>query len=131
MATLPVVRDYMDDHVHTLPPDMDMRAAVRFLLENRVTGAPVVDEEGTLLGIVTEKDCLRLLTHGVDNDVPRGVVADFMTTEVISIPPTMDVYYAAGIFTANHFRRLPVVLDGRLVGAITRYDLLRVIDKRL
>jgi CBS domain-containing protein len=54
-------------------------------------------------------------------------VAEYMTTDVVTVPPTVDIYYVAGIFLKNEFRRLPVVEDGKIVGAITRYDLLRVI----
>jgi CBS domain-containing protein len=109
-----------------------MLEAVDFLLDNKVTGAAVVDPTGLVVGIVTAKDCLRLLTTGIDGEIPNdGTVADFMTTEVVTIPPDMDVYYVAGIFLANTFRRLPVVENGRLVGAITRYDILRVIQTQL
>ncbi len=50
-----------------------------------------------------------------------------MTTDVVTVPPTVDIYNVAGIFLNNKFRRLPVVEDGKIVGAITRYDLLRII----
>jgi CBS domain-containing protein len=103
-------------------------AAVDFLLRHQVTGAPVVDSDGKLVGIITETDLLKLLTEG-DQGKPAGqaTVAEFMTTNVITVPPAVDIYYVAGMFLANKFRRLPVVEDGKIVGAITRYDLLRVV----
>jgi CBS domain-containing protein len=128
---LPIIRDHMDTTVHTLRPDAPILDAVDFLLEHHVTSAPVVDHEGRLIGIVSEKDCLRLLAAGSDADMPRGIVADYMTREVATITPRMDVYYVAGLFLKNVFRRLPVVEDGKLVGAITRFDILRVIQKNL
>lgn len=122
----------MDKRILALPPQASMREAIDFLLDNHVTGVAVVDPTGTVVGIVTAKDCLRLLATGIDGEIPQdGTVEDFMTTEVVTIPPEMDVYFAAGIFLANNFRRLPVVENGRLVGAITRYDILRVIQTRL
>ena len=51
-----------------------------------------------------------------------------MTTNPVTVSQSMDIYYVAGVFINNRFRRLPVVDDGRLVGAITRFDLLRVIQ---
>ncbi len=54
-------------------------------------------------------------------------MAEYMTTDVVTVPPTVDIYYVAGIFLNNKFRRLPVVSGGKIVGAITRYDLLRII----
>jgi len=131
MVKLPVVRDYMDTNVPTLRPEVNIMDAIGFLLEKRVTGAPVVDKSGLLIGMLTEKDCLRLVAAGVDGDLPRGTVADFMSPNPETIPPNMDVYFAAGIFIKRQFRRFPVVENGKLVGAITRFDILRVIRANL
>ncbi len=129
MRKLPTVGDHMDEVVPTLTPDTDIRAAVAFLLQHRVTGAPVVDEDGAILGIVTAFDCLRLLAEGTEAGEPvSGTVADYMTRDIQTVSPSMDIYYVAGIFLRNRFRRLPVVHEGRLVGAITRFDILRVIN---
>ena len=123
---LPKVSDYMDVVVHTLSPTTTIHEAVSFLLDNHVTGAPVV-EEGRLVGILSEKDCLRLLATGDDHDLPRGTVAEYMTEDVQTVTPTMNVYFAAGMFLSTSVRRFPVVDGGRLVGAITRFDILRAI----
>ncbi|MGP1676680.1 MAG: CBS domain-containing protein [Burkholderiales bacterium] len=129
---LPTVREFMDKYVDTLAPETDIWDAVDFLLEKRVTGAPVADSKGKLVGILTESDCLKLLTlGGPDHDTPKGKVKDFMTAAVESIPPTMDIYYAAGLFLTRNFRRLPVVEDGRIVGAITQFDILRAVQRGL
>ena len=132
MSRLPTVREFMDRHVQTISLDLDIMDAVDFLLEKRVTGAIVADSKGKLTGILTEFDCLRLLTHGdARAEAPRGKVRDFMTAQVQTIPPTMDIYYCAGLFMDVSFRRFPVVEDGRLVGAITRFDLLRAVHRYL
>jgi CBS domain-containing protein len=131
MPKLPVVRDHMDRHVASLRPEIDILDAVAFLLENHITGAPVVDKSGRLVGILTEKDCLRLVAAGVQGDLPRGSVANFMTPNPETIPPDMDVYFAAGLFLTRDFRRFPVIEDGKLVGTITRFDILRVIKANL
>ena len=129
MASLPCVRDFMDTVVHTVKPELPILEAVDFLLEHHVTGAPVVDDEGRLIGMLTEKDCLRLLSSGVDGDVPKGFVRDFMTTRTDSVLPDMNIYFVAGLFLAANYRRFPVVEKGKLVGAITRFDILRSIRK--
>lgn len=131
MSTLPLVRDYMDTVVPTVRPETDIYVAVSFLLDNHVTGAPVVDDQHAVIGMLTEYDCLRLLAEGIDADVARGTVADFMSRKVQTVPSRMNVYFAAGIFVGNRFRRLPVVDDGKLVGAITRFDILRAIKKNM
>ena len=131
MGQLPIVRDHMDTHVYTVHPETEILDAVGLLLEHRVTGAPVIDHEGHLVGMLTEKDCLKLIATGAEANRPHGTVADFMTTAVTTISPDTDVYYAAGLFLHQGFRRFPVIEAGRLVGAITRFDILRVIHAKL
>lgn len=128
MKSLPKIAEFMDAVVPTLSPDTQIIKAVDFLLRHRVTGAPVVDSAGALLGIITETDLLKLLTEGVRGQPPKeATVAEYMTRNVVTVPPTADIYYVAGIFLNKKFRRLPVVQDGKIVGAITRFDLLRVV----
>ena len=130
MESFPKISEYMDTAVPTLSPETRIMEAVDFLLRHQVTGAPVVDSTGRLVGIITETDLLKLLTEGIRGEPPtEATVAEFMTADVITVPPTVDIYYIAGMFLANKFRRLPVVEDGKIVGAITRYDLLRVVRK--
>ncbi len=129
MKSLPKIGEFMDAVVPTLSPETQIMKAVEFLLRHRVTGAPVVDSDGRLLGIITETDLLKLVTEGIQGQPPtEATVAEYMTTDVVTVPPTVDIYYVAGIFLNNKFRRRPVVEDGKIVGAITRYDLLRVIQ---
>lgn len=131
MSKLPVVRDYMDKVVPTLRPEVDIMDAVDFLLRNKVTGAPVVNDAGEMVGMVTEKDCLRLLSTGMHHEFPRGTVKDFMSTNVAYVTPTMNIYFVAGLFLQAHYRRFPVVDNGRIVGAITRFDILRAVQANL
>jgi CBS domain-containing protein len=127
MKALPSVRQYMDTTVPTLAPHTTLLDAVDFLLKKRVTGAPVVDPQGRLVGMITEKDLLRIVAHAPEPQNVAGRVEDFMTRDVQTISPDMDVYYVAGLFLNVSFRRFPVVENGRLVGAITRFDILRVV----
>ena len=128
---LPRVSKYMDTDIKSLRPDTEIIEAVDFLLTHRVTGAPVVNEDNEVVGILSEKDCLRLLAEGIDNEVPQGKVADFMTKEVTTVPPNMNIYFVAGMFLNDVVRRFPVVEKGKLVGVITRFDILRAIESNL
>ena len=129
MERLPRISQFMDRVVPTLAPDTRILAAVDFLHQHRVTGAPVVDWKGSLLGIITETDLLKLVTEGIEAQPPTtGTVADYMTTDVVTVKPSTEIYYVAGVFLSHKFRRLPVVEDGKIVGAITRFDLLRAVQ---
>lgn len=122
------VRDYMDSATHTLSPGDDIFVAVGRLIDEGVTGAPVVDDSGRVVGMLSEYDCLRLLAEGSGGDAPRGHVRDFMATAFTAVQPTMDVYYVAGMFLSEPTRRRFMVLEAqRLVGVITRKDILRAV----
>ena len=72
MKSLPKISEYMDAVVPTLSPETQIMKAVDFLLRHRVTGAPVVDPDGKLLGIITETDLLKLVTEGIQAQPPYG-----------------------------------------------------------
>ncbi len=131
MDRLPVVRECMARKLLTLKSDTEILDAVAFLLKHKISGAPVVDNDKQLVGVISEKDCLNLLAKGVRGNVPHGSIAEFMTTEVETISPDMDLYYAAGLFLKRNYRRFPVVEDGVLVGQISRRDILRAIHYHL
>ena len=122
------VRNYMNSTTRTLSPEDDIFVAMGRLIDEGITGAPVVDDAGRVIGMLSEYDCLRLLAEGSGGDAPRGHVRDFMATAFTAVQPTMDVYYVAGIFLREPMRRRFVVLEGeRLVGVITRKDILRAV----
>ncbi|MEM7245713.1 MAG: CBS domain-containing protein [Acidobacteriota bacterium] len=125
---LPLVRDFMASKLRTLQGETDILKAVDFLAEHAISGAPVVDDLGRLIGVLSEKDCLKLVAEGVNAQTPQGTVSDFMTREVETLPPDMDLYYAAGMFLRKPYRRFPVVKDGKLVGQISRRDVLRAVQ---
>lgn len=124
----PTVRMYMDTETHALSAVDDIFVAVCRLIDEGVTGAPVVDDEGRVLGMLSEYDCLRLLAEGSGGEPPSGRVRDYMATTITALQPTMDVYYVAGMFLREPTHRRFVVLDGeRLVGVVTRKDILRAV----
>jgi predicted transcriptional regulator len=128
---LPRVSEYMDTDVKKLLPEQEILEAVSFLLANRVTGAPVVDDNDAVIGIISEKDCLRLLAAGDNAELPQGKVKDFMSRQVTTVPSSMNIYFVAGMFLNDVVRRFPVVDNGKLVGVITRFDILRAIEQHL
>jgi CBS domain-containing protein len=128
MPELPLVRRYMDTETHALAADVDILVAVRRLIDEGVTDAPVLDTRGQLIGMLSEYDCLKLLAEGRDGLRPRGTVREFMSESFTRVPPTMDVYFVAGMFLAEpKQRRFVVVEDDELVGVVTHKDILRAV----
>lgn len=119
--SIPTVRMYMDTDTHALSADDDILFALCRLIDEGVTSAPVIDGEGRVVGMLSEYECLRLLAEGSGGEKARGQVRDFMLATFTAVPPTMDVYYVAGMFLNEPLRRRFVVMEGqRLVGEIGR-----------
>ncbi len=129
MSKVYCVRDFMDKTYVTLKKDMDVYKAIDILLNKGVTSAVVTDEKNKIIGILSEKDCLTLLTKGpYYHKMPGGKVEEFMTKDVFTIPENMSIFEAANMSHEHFFRRLVVAdSEGHMVGQITRRDLLRVI----
>lgn len=120
-------RQMMTTRLITVREDMRVLDAVRLLLKNRVSGAPVVNEAGRLIGMLSEKDCIQALLRAVNERLPSSMVADVMSTDVVTVHETTDLLTVAHQFVTQPIRRLPVLSeDGRLVGQISRRDLLSV-----
>ncbi len=102
----------------------DIYEAIRMMALNNITGLPVVDETETLVGIITEKDVLSLLYNNEDRP---GEVKDFMTSNVVSFDQEDDLHSVVESLRTNHFRRVPILDKGRLVGIISRRDIITYI----
>ncbi len=118
------VRDIMKKIPVALRPGMDMGEAIRLLLKNNVSGAVVVDEDNKLVGMLSEKDCLRIFANGAYNALPNARVSEYMSEIVKTAHPDDDLFTVAGVFLENSFRRLPVIEDDVLIGQVSRFDVL-------
>ena len=98
--------------------------AISLLIDHRVSGLPVVDDEGLLLGVISEIDIIDLV---YDADIDASTVCDHMTRDVHSLDAEASLDDAASIFCKKSIRRIPIVQDGRLVGILSRRDLTRFV----
>ena len=121
---LPVVRDFMTKHVVTLKPDQTMHEALRILVRNGFSGAPVV-ENGNLVGMLSEKDFLRTFTASLYQTLPEGKVGDHMCTTLTTCAPDDELFDVVDLFSRNSFRRLPVIENDRMIGIISRSDVVK------
>ena len=119
---MPKVKDLMTTDLISTDPDDSIETAISLMLKHGVSGLPVVDGSGHLLGVVSEFDLLELVW---DPKTTKDKVYNYMSREVRTIDEDDDLTAAAERFRILSVRRLPVMRGGRVVGIISRHDLLR------
>ena len=117
-------RDVMTTDILAVSPDMTVKDAINCLVHHRVSGAPVVDAAGRLVGVITE---FQLLEAIFTPEVKKHLVGDFMTKDVLTVTENTMLSDVAHLFITHRIRRVPVVRDDRIVGIVSRHDLLRYI----
>lgn len=143
-------RDIMTTDLITLSPDMEISAAAKLLLENRINGAPVVDDGGKLVGILCQSDLVAqqkklpiptlftfldgifqlTSTKQIEKQVRKIAalkVSDAMSPGPVSVKPDTGIEAVAALMVDNSFHTLPVIENNRLVGVIGKEDILRTL----
>lgn len=121
------VSDYMTRKLVTFTPEMPFYEAMGIMLDARVSGGPVVDEQGNLIGVLSEIDFLEALTKGSYYGEVEGTVGETMTRGAQFVTADTDIFAVSEMFVAQRRRRLPVLHEGRLVGQISRRDVLKAV----
>jgi CBS domain-containing protein len=141
------VSDVMTPDVVSVPPDAPVAMAAQLMLQKRISGVPVINDVGNLVGIVTEGDFLRRAETGTGRRRPRWIeffmgpgrladeyvrlsgrkVSDVMTHEVRTVPPDTPLEKVVGLMERHNIKRVPVVDNGKLVGIVTRANLLHAV----
>ena len=134
------VRDLMTTDILTVGPEASLKEAARRMLEGEISGLPVINDDGNLVGIITEADfmateadrrvtrragLLRLLVRDAEIPSHERLVGDVMTADVKVIGPESDHAEAARLMEKEGIKRIPVVADGQLIGLIARADMLK------
>jgi CBS domain-containing protein len=123
-----LVKDYMARTLVTFKPDTDVLDAIHVLVKNRIAGAPVVDDEGNLVGMLSEYDCMKVALDAGYHGTWGGPVRDFMSDGVETVDADMSIIDLAQVFINKKLRRFPVMQGTRLVGQISRRDVLRALE---
>jgi CBS domain-containing protein len=143
--------DVMTRSILSVAPDASLVEAIRLMLDNRVSGLPVIDEAGQLVGILTEGDLLRRGETGTERQRPRWLeilmgpgrlaseyvrthgrkIDDLMTREPISVAPEAPLDEIVKLMERHRIKRVPVIERDKLVGIVSRADLLRALARRL
>jgi predicted transcriptional regulator len=112
----------------TFSPDTEIMDAMHALLENRITGAPVIDQRGELVGMLSEHDCIQCALNACYHDELGGRVENVMTRDVYTVDPDESILVVAEKLVGSPFRRFVVMERNRVVGQISRRDVLRALD---
>lgn len=126
------ISEYMIREVITFHEDMRISEAIGVMLNKKISGAPVVDKDQCLVGMLSEKDCLRVILDEAyyNNHLNDLRVGDYMTANVYTLKADTDILTAAKAFIQSPYRRYPVVDEaGRLIGQLSRKDLLKATQK--
>jgi len=120
-----LVADYMTTKLITFSPDDSILDVMEKFAKHRISGGPVLDKNGFLVGIISEADCMKQISESkyFNQPILDKSVEKFMTKMVETIPHDISIFDAAGIFAQHNRRRLPVMRNDILVGQISRKDI--------
>jgi CBS-domain-containing membrane protein len=141
------VSDVMTPDVLSVPPEASVVMAAQLMLQKRISGLPVINDRGNLVGVVTEGDFLRRAETDTGRRRPRWIeffigtgrladeyvrfsgrkVGDVMTHEVQTVPPDAPLEQVVSLMERHNIKRVPVVEDGKVVGIVTRANLLHAV----
>lgn len=125
------VRDYMTKNLITFTPDTNVMEITKTFLKKRITGAPVLDESGKIVGLIDDKDCLKIVIDTVYHNLPINshTAKEYMSNVMKTIDIDMDILEVANLFLTTPYKRLLVVDEGGFLrGNISRRDILRAIQ---
>jgi CBS domain-containing protein len=153
---IPMARDLMERNVVSVGPELSLLDVYRLFMDEEITGAPVIEEDGTLVGVISTSDLLRAIeeergTARVETNYFRDLlpysgpdwgtapedfqdrlsalrVSDAMTAEVVTIAPEMPAPAIARTLRERHIHRVMVAERNQLLGVISTFDLLRVVE---
>ena len=125
------VSDYMTRDLITFKPEQTIEEVIESLINNKISGGPVVNKNNELIGIISEGDCLKQISDSRYYNMPmeQDTVEKRMIKQVETIDGNMDVFDAAKKFLDSKIRRFPIVEEGKLVGQISQKDILKAAMK--
>jgi CBS domain-containing protein len=121
------IADYMTKNIMTLKQDADVLVAIKQLLAHKITCAPVIDKSGKLVGMFSEKDSMKVVLDASYNQGMSGKVEDFMNTKILSVNAESSIVDLADKFRDSSVRSFPVFDDDKLVGIVSRTDVLKAL----
>jgi CBS domain-containing protein len=127
MLTKIAIADYMSKHLVTLTEETNVLEAIKRLLDHKVTSAPVLDKQGHLVGMFSEKDGMKVALESTYNQSMSGKVGEFMSTDIVTVEANASIVDLAEKFEDSSVRSYPVYENNQLVGLVSRTDVLRAL----
>ena len=125
---MPTAAEFMTSTVHTVRPETEITEAVGVLTTRGCSGAPVVDADGHIVGVLTHEGCMRALSGAAFNGEQPGLVSDHMSREFAVVEPAADLFHVVSALSNEAGRRVLVASEHKLVGIVTRTDALKALD---
>jgi len=122
-----LVKDYMQANVQAIKVDASVRDVVEHLLKYNLSGGPVIDDNQNLVGFVSEQDCMKDMLNSTFYREETASVASIMRRDVLSVTPTTSILEIAETMLGNKPKNYPVIDNGKLVGLITRRQILQAL----
>lgn len=121
-----LVQDYMTENLITFRKDQYVVEVMEVLVKNKISGAPVVNERNELEGVISDGDCMKQISESRYYNMPIGdmKIENYMETDVTTIDKNMNIFDCASLFYKHDCRRFPILENGKLIGQISRKDIL-------
>jgi CBS domain-containing protein len=117
-------KDVMTKEVITIAPETGLEETIARLVNNKISGMPVCDKEGKVVGMISEKDVLNFIFSG---NIKNTTVKEAMSTHIISFPPDAELDKIALVMGEKQIRRVPILENGRLVGIVSRRSIIKIV----
>lgn len=127
-----LVSDYMSTKIISFKASQTIEEVIETLIQNKISGGPVVNEQNELIGIISEGDCIKQISESRYYNLPidkNNTVEKAMNTEVETIDANMNIFDAANKFLDSRRRRFPILKNGKLIGLISQKDVLKAAVK--
>jgi len=121
------IAGYMTKNIMTVKQDADVLATIKQLLSHKLTCAPVLDQSGKIVGMFSEKDSMKVVLDSAYNLGMSGKVSEFMNKNVISVDAGSSIVDLADKFKDSSVRSFPVFEENKLVGIVSRTDVLKAL----
>lgn len=117
-------RDVMTTEVITIDPETMLEEAIEKLVNNKISGMPVCDKAGHIIGMISEKDILNFIFSG---NIKNTKVKEAMSSHIIGFPPDAELDKIALVMGEKQIRRVPIIENGKLLGIVSRRSIIKIV----